>query len=132
MTGWAVLRRLVWALPVVVVAAAGVLGSGVLASASVSDSSDPAGFDTFVASYLHRTGLPGAAVAVVHGDQVVHLAGYGHDATGRPVPADTPMPIASLSKSVTALAVMQLVEAGRVDLDRPVTAYQPGFHARTS
>ncbi|HEX8006542.1 MAG TPA: serine hydrolase domain-containing protein, partial [Trebonia sp.] len=44
-----------------------------------------------------------------------------------PVTAQTPMPVASVSKSFTALAVMQLVEAGRVTLDEPVRTYLPEF-----
>ncbi|WP_306361548.1 serine hydrolase [Nocardia sp. CC227C] len=88
---------------------------------------DPAEIDRFLADYLARTGLPGAAVAVTHGDRVVHVAGYGRDSTGAAITADTPMPVASLSKSFAALAVMQLVEAGRVDLDAPVRQYLPEF-----
>ncbi|MBX9389729.1 serine hydrolase domain-containing protein [Streptomonospora nanhaiensis] len=83
--------------------------------------------DRFAERYVERTGLPGAAVAVTRGQEVVLTAGYGHDSDGAPLRADTPMRIASLSKSFTALAVMQLVEAGRVDLDRPVRTYLPEF-----
>ncbi|MGV9772412.1 serine hydrolase domain-containing protein [Streptosporangium sp. NPDC003464] len=88
---------------------------------------DAAAVDRYVNDYLRRTGLPGAVVAVTRGDQVVRAAGYGHGADGRAVTARTPMPVASLSKSFTALAVMQLVEAGRVDLDAPVRRYLPEF-----
>ncbi|GAA2858495.1 serine hydrolase domain-containing protein [Streptosporangium fragile] len=41
--------------------------------------------------------------------------------------ADTPMAVASVSKSFTSLAVMQLVERGEIDLDRPVRGYLPEF-----
>jgi CubicO group peptidase (beta-lactamase class C family) len=102
-------RLLLWALPAAVLIG-GVLGTGVLASASIAPQAsgfDAVAADAFMTAYLHRTGLPGAAIAVVQGDRVVHVAGYGHDGAGRPVTAETPMPIASLSKSVTALAVMQ-------------------------
>ncbi|NRQ40673.1 beta-lactamase family protein [Nonomuraea sp. NN258] len=87
----------------------------------------PAAVDAFVARYRAATGVPGVAVAVTHGTRVVHAAGYGRTAAGDPVTADTPMAVASVSKSFTALAVMQLVERGRVELDRPVRTYLPEF-----
>jgi CubicO group peptidase (beta-lactamase class C family) len=88
---------------------------------------EPIGFDTYLADVLHDTGLPGLSVVVTHGDRVVHAAGYGHDSEGAPVTADTPMRVASLSKSFTALAVMTLVEDGRIALDEPVARQLPGF-----
>jgi CubicO group peptidase (beta-lactamase class C family) len=87
----------------------------------------PAAVDAFVARYREATGLPGAAVAITKGEEVIHAAGYGRTADGRPVMADTPMALASLSKSFTALAVMRLVERDAVELDRPVRAYLPEF-----
>ncbi|CDR04038.1 serine hydrolase domain-containing protein [Streptomyces iranensis] len=86
-----------------------------------------ASIDAYVKAYMERTDLPGAVVAVTRGDQVVHAAGYGHTAAGKAMTARTPVPVASLSKSMTALAVMRLVEAGRVDLDQPVHRYLPEF-----
>ncbi|MFD3484183.1 serine hydrolase domain-containing protein [Streptomyces sp. NPDC058665] len=87
----------------------------------------PGAMDRFMNDYLERTGLPGAVVAVTRGDDVVHTAGYGHTAGGRTMTGRTPVPVASLSKSMTALAVMQLVDEGKVDLDRPVRSYLPEF-----
>lgn len=88
---------------------------------------DTAAVDRFLTDYLARTALPGVAVAITRGTEVVHLAGYGHDSSGAAVTADTRMPIASVSKSFVALAVMQLVEAGQVELDAPVRRYLPEF-----
>lgn len=88
---------------------------------------DPASIDRFVRDYLEQTRLPGAVVAVTKGDRVVHTAGYGHTAAGQAMTERTRLPVASLSKSMTALAVMQLVEAGEVDLDQPVRRYLPEF-----
>ncbi len=87
----------------------------------------PASIDRFVGDYLEQTRLPGAVIAVTKGNRVLHTAGYGHTASGQSVTARTRVPVASLSKSMTALAVMQLVEAGKVDLDRPVHRYLPEF-----
>ena len=86
--------------------------------------------DGFLPAALERTGIPGAAVAVVHDGEVVTARGYGWADTGTqsgtPVPVDpddTLFRPGSVSKLVTATAVMQLVEAGRVDLDTDVAAY---------
>ncbi|WP_106402562.1 serine hydrolase domain-containing protein [Actinocorallia populi] len=87
----------------------------------------PASIDAYVEQYREATGLPGVAVAITKGNEVVHTAGYGSTATGKPVTAGTPMAVASVSKSVTALAVMQLVEKGKVALDQPVRRYLPEF-----
>ncbi|WP_430790805.1 serine hydrolase domain-containing protein [Actinoplanes sp. G11-F43] len=83
--------------------------------------------DAVVEAYREAARIPGIAVAVVQGDRIVHAAGYGQDAAGEPVTARTVLPIASLSKSVTARAVMELVEAGRVRLDEPVREQLPEF-----
>jgi CubicO group peptidase (beta-lactamase class C family) len=85
------------------------------------------GIDAYVRAYLGHTGLPGVAIAVTHDADVVRVAGYGHDAADAPITASTRLPVASLSKSMTAFAVLQLVEAGRVGLGEPVTRYLPEF-----
>ncbi|MEV4171894.1 serine hydrolase domain-containing protein [Nonomuraea sp. NPDC049709] len=87
----------------------------------------PAAVDAYLRQAMESTGVPGVSVVVTRGGEVVHAAGYGHDSAGRPVTADTPMRVASVSKSFTAMAVMTLVERGRIELDRPVAAQLPGF-----
>jgi CubicO group peptidase (beta-lactamase class C family) len=58
----------------------------------------------------------------------VYLKGYGlADPSGRPVTPQTPFRLASVSKTLTALAIMQLAEAGKVELDAPVQLYLPWF-----
>lgn len=103
------------------------LAALLLATAAPAGAAAPRDVDGYVRAYLDHTGLPGAAVAVTHGSDVVRVAGYGHDAAGAPIGASTRLPIASLSKSMTAFAVLQLAEAGRIGLDEPVTRYLPGF-----
>lgn len=83
--------------------------------------------ERLVADFADKTGYPGITVAITEGDRVLHVAGYGYDSSGAAVTATTPMPVASVSKSFTALAVMQLVEAGAVALDGPVRDYLPDF-----
>jgi CubicO group peptidase (beta-lactamase class C family) len=72
-----------------------------------------------------ETGAPGAAVAVVEGSRVLLVRGYGFANLERRVAATgaTVFRVGSLSKPVTATAVMQLVEAGRVDPRHPVSEY---------
>jgi EmrB/QacA subfamily drug resistance transporter len=97
------------------------------APASADTSVDIAAVDRFVAEQIEAASIPGAAVAITKGDQVLHLAGFGHDSTGAPVTADTLFRVASLSKSFTALAVMQLVDQDRLGLDDPVVDHLPEF-----
>ncbi len=90
---------------------------------------DLAAIDRYVEAQRRATHLPGMALGIVHGDRIVHLQGFGDaDPSGRPVTPQTPFILASTTKSFTALAVMQLVEAGKVRLDAPVQRYLPWFH----
>ncbi len=78
---------------------------------------------------LAASGVPGLAWAVVADGGVGDAGARGVvDVRGStPVTADTPFLTGSVSKSVTALSVMQLVEAGRLDLDAAVSRYLPAF-----
>lgn len=87
----------------------------------------PDEIDRFLSASLDRVGAPGMAVSIVRGTEVVHERGYGVDGRGQDVTAQTPFRVASLSKSFTAAAVLQLVAAGLVDLDAPVRSYLPDF-----
>ncbi|BCJ61969.1 serine hydrolase domain-containing protein [Micromonospora endophytica] len=87
----------------------------------------PAVIDAYLREALDSTGLPGLSAVVTHGDRIVHGTGLGRDASGRSVTADTPMRVASVSKSFTAAAIMTLVDEGRVALDQPVATYLPEF-----
>jgi CubicO group peptidase (beta-lactamase class C family) len=102
-------------------------GSAEDVGARVSASVDVAAVDRFVAEQIDAASIPGAAVAITHGNQVIHLAGFGHDSSGASVTADTLFRVASLSKSFTALAVMQLVDEHRLSLDDPVVDHLPEF-----
>ncbi|MET4589741.1 serine hydrolase domain-containing protein [Arthrobacter sp. 754] len=84
--------------------------------------------DAFLREQLEVLGVPGAAVAVVRDGVQVHSAAFGRaDDAGRPMTAQTPVLLASTSKSLTSIAVMQQVEAGRLRLDEPVQTYLPWF-----
>lgn len=86
--------------------------------------------DGFLPAALERTDIPGAAVAVVHDGEVLTTRGYGWADTGaesgEAVPVDPDRTLfrpGSVSKLVTATALMQLVESGDVDLDTDVAEY---------
>jgi CubicO group peptidase (beta-lactamase class C family) len=85
--------------------------------------------DGYVQERMSAWGVPGLALAIVEGDQVSLTRGYGladRDA-GRPMTPQTPVAVGSTTKPFTATAVLQLVEAGKVELDAPVTRYLPWF-----
>ncbi len=84
--------------------------------------------DTFIQAQMHRLRVPGVSLVIVEGDQVVHRRGFGRARPGGEAPSSqTPFFIGSLTKSITATAVMQLVEAGQIQLDAPVQRYLPWF-----
>jgi CubicO group peptidase (beta-lactamase class C family) len=84
--------------------------------------------DAFVQTQMEAYNIPGMAVAVVHGDEVAFIQGYGvANSNNDPVTPETPFLLASVSKSFTALGAMQLVDAGELDLDRHVSEYLPWF-----
>ncbi|TDC82647.1 class A beta-lactamase-related serine hydrolase [Micromonospora sp. KC606] len=88
----------------------------------------PAAVGAYLAKAMESTALPGMSAVVTHEGRVVHAAGYGRDSAGEPVTERTPMRVASVSKSFTAMAVMTLVDAGKLALDEPVAAQLPEFH----
>ena len=84
--------------------------------------------DAYIHTRMQAAHIPGLALGIVRGKEVVYLKGYGiAGPDGRSVTPQTPFILGSTSKSFTALAVMQLVEAGKIDLDAPVTKYLPWF-----
>ena len=71
--------------------------------------------------------VPGMAVVVVRGDRVLFRKAFGTRDGERPVTEQSAFYIASATKPFVALAIMQLVEAGKVELDAPVKRYLPRF-----
>ena len=69
---------------------------------------------------MDRNGLPGASIVVVKDGKFVYEKGYGHDSEGNPITEKSLMRIASVSKSFTAFAVLQLVDEGKIQLDDTV------------
>jgi CubicO group peptidase (beta-lactamase class C family) len=82
--------------------------------------------DTAVAAAMARTGAKGLAIAVIDDGRPVLVKSWGsRNAAGDPLRTDTIMYGASLTKAVFAYTIMQLVDEGRLDLDKPIAAYLP-------
>ena len=94
---------------------------------------DDRAIEAYIDAQVTDAGYPGASIAVIRGGRVADIHQIGDaDAPGRPVGPDTPFVIGSLSKSLTALAVLRLVDAGQVELDAPVTRYLPSFRTASA
>lgn len=86
--------------------------------------------DDAIGLEVDQKGLPAFSVAIVDDDRKVWSKGYGFQDAERTIPAtaDTVYRVGSVSKLFTDLAVMQQVEAGKLDLDAPVQTYLPDFN----
>jgi CubicO group peptidase (beta-lactamase class C family) len=93
-----------------------------------SPAAEPAArYEATAASFVKENRLPGAAVGVVRGGSLVWSAGVGHAdrASARPASARTLYRIASITKTITATAVMQLRDEEKLALDDPAVTYLP-------
>jgi CubicO group peptidase (beta-lactamase class C family) len=96
------------------------------ATAAADGGPDLAAIDRYVRSEMDAQRIPGLALGIVHRDRIVHVQGFGQvEKSGPEVTPQTPFLIGSVTKSFTALAIMQLSEAHRVQLDAPVQRYLP-------
>jgi CubicO group peptidase (beta-lactamase class C family) len=87
-----------------------------------------------VAAFVKEHRLPGAAAGVVAGDELIWSFGYGFADvdTHRAHDAQTLFRIASITKTFTATAIMQLRDEGLLHLDDPAVAYLPELRSATS
>src|SRR5271169_6676869 len=87
-----------------------------------------------VIKYMATTHVPGLSIAVVENGEYEWAAGFGLADVENNAPASehTLFRLASISKSLTATAAMQLVERGQLDLDAPVQKYCPAFPPKQS
>lgn len=85
--------------------------------------------EAYIREFMAMTPIPGLSVVLVQGDQVLFERGYGVETLGsnRRMTAQSSSAIGSFTKSFTTLAIMQLVEQGRIELDAPVVEYLPWF-----
>jgi methyl acetate hydrolase len=95
--------------------------------ASLRPSSAKAAIDKVLADAVARGDIPGVVAMATDRRGIVYEGAFGvaDAASGRPMTVDTIFRIASMTKPVTSLAVMQLVEQGRLSLDDPAEKYLP-------
>lgn len=84
-----------------------------------------AAIERLVQDEMTSRGIPGLQLAIVRHGKIVFTGAYGQAniETAAPVTEHTTFGINSISKAVAGVAAMQLVEAGKLDLDAPLTAY---------
>ncbi|GIN61107.1 serine hydrolase [Robertmurraya siralis] len=91
------------------------------------DFSNPGNINRFVHNKLDKTNVPGVSIAIIKNNEVERFINYGYANIneGRKVSQDTVFQIASLSKVVTATAIMQLIEKEKINLDDDINMYLP-------
>jgi CubicO group peptidase (beta-lactamase class C family) len=89
--------------------------------------------DTFIAHRMRASNTPGLAMALMDRERLLRVSTYGYAdlARGTPVTPETRFAIGSDGKAFTALALLQQLDAGRLDLHAPVTQYLPWFAVRS-
>lgn len=85
--------------------------------------------DKWLAKKAHDTHLPGLAMGVIHNGELIWGKGYGYANVEEqtPVTLDTRFRIASITKTFTAVAILQLYDAGKLRLDDPISTYLDWF-----
>jgi methyl acetate hydrolase len=85
--------------------------------------------DGYLAEVVRVAGIPGVVALAVDVDRVVYTGAFGQQdvAASKPMAADSIFRIASMTKPVTSVAVMMLVQEGDIGLDDPIAQYLPAF-----
>jgi CubicO group peptidase (beta-lactamase class C family) len=84
--------------------------------------------NSYVETFLEEHRIPGASIAIVHENDIFHSKAWGVTGESKEkVTTETPFTIGSISKSLTGLAIMRLIEEGTVHLEDPVQKYIPWF-----
>ena len=97
-------------------------GIGVVAVPAILPAASPTALDAFVAEQMAAGGVPGCAIGLAVRGRTIVAKGYGFAdvAARRPVTTASMFHIASVTKTVTATAIMRLAELGRLTIDDPV------------
>lgn len=106
------------------------IGAGVAAltgTAGAQQSPGAASLDAGLRAAIERKDVPGVIALVTNKDRVLYQGAFGvaDVATGRPLTMDAMFRIASMTKPVTSVALMQLIEQGKLTLDDPAEKYLP-------
>ena len=81
---------------------------------------DIAAFDDAVTAFMTKYGVPGASIAVTHAEKLVYLKTYGKQDETQPVSQASLFRLASVSKTITSIAIFELVEQGKLQLSDTV------------
>ena len=105
----------------------GVTVAALAGTASAQNSPGSAVLDTSLRGAVERNDVPGVVALITNRERVLYRSAFGvaDVATGRPLTSDALFRIASMTKPVTSVALMQLVEQGRLGLDDPAEKYLP-------
>ena len=120
MVGMLKIKRVLAIVSMCIVVLGGILYSPIVAYADTGadELADYQEISRQIEEDVERYHIPGMSIVIVDADKVLFSETYGNCDN-----IDTPFIIGSMSKSFTALAVMQLVEEGRVDLDQKISSY---------
>ncbi|GFZ30333.1 penicillin-binding protein [Clostridium zeae] len=92
---------------------------------------DTNSIDNYIKIRMGKEKIPGVSLGIVKDNKIIYLKGYGKaNEKGDLVTEKTPFILGSVSKSFTALAIMQLYESGKLDIDKPVKQYLPWFQVK--
>lgn len=104
------------------------LGGGQLSAQAITRARLEAALDPRIQEAMRTEHIPGLAVGIVHAGRLVYAKGFGVTRPNGPaISPSTLFHIASMTKPFVATSVVQLANAGKVDLDAPVTRYLPYF-----
>lgn len=102
--------------------------------------SSPPDYTSFINKYrsvftdeMKANHIAGLSIAIVDGDSLVWCEGFGYynEKEKKPVTGQTPLNIGSICKTFTGLAVLQLQEQGKLNIDRPFKSYIPEFRMKS-
>src|SRR5450432_2619304 len=107
------------------------LAAGIAAASSLNHllaASGSSAVDETLRAGIVRRKIPAVVGMVASGDKTLYAGAFGQrDSSGMPVHVDSIFGIMSMTKAVTTVAALQLVEQGKVDLDEPVSGRLPQF-----
>jgi CubicO group peptidase (beta-lactamase class C family) len=108
-----------------------VLGCLFSSAVACAETSAAPRIDRIVRAYMEREHIPGVAVVALQGDRVLLAQGWGYSdlASRAPMTPEAVQPIYSISKHMTATAVLTLAEQGRLAVSDPVMRYLPEWFA---
>src|SRR3954469_7217546 len=105
----------------------GVAAAALADTSSAQNSPESAALDESLRGAVERKEVPGVVALVTNRERVLYQGAFGvaDVASGRPLASDALFRIASMTKPVTSVALMQLVEQGGLTLDDPAERYLP-------